>query len=373
MPIKIADSNGVLRSGMEYPTEDVSFAYLAAINKVSAWISGTGYTEGMVVSCSDSFTDKAVERLMRDGSSVMGRHQDQSNFYNASLSSGRTTADFFLYKESSGSGSYLASEAVDIVSQSCHLVKLSISGSTLKGFRNDMTTAKISATDTDLSSGEFGLHYGVGSENLQDLYAFLRAPSSLLPSAKIIIELDVAGSGDDNDPFRPNFAQLLSKHNELGNIDKYAVTWGAFELKPDSPTNVIVITGDNPYKKGAILKQIEYTKSKNLKVLKAPRDYNESVEQYRQLKHEFDHWIAGKDNYAYQTLGHADFEAMQVADTYYGNVVESYKPDAYKKVPDFEMRRTLSRWKDRLKKVKVVKYEAEKHLKKLEEVEKNGW
>jgi hypothetical protein len=30
-------------------------------------------------------------------------------------------------------------------------------------------------------------------------------------------------------------------------------------------------------------------------------------------------------------------------------------------------------WKERLKRVEVVKLEAEKHMKKLEEVEKKGW
>ena len=91
------------------------------------------------------------------------------------------------------------------------------------------------------------------------------------------------------------------------------------------------------------------------------------------LKQEFPEWIAGRHNYCYQVLGHEDFEAMQVADTYHGNIVDGIKPNAYKNVPDWEMRKTLAMWKDRLKRAEVAKLEAEKHLKKLEEVEKKGW
>lgn len=136
---------------------------------------------------------------------------------------------------------------------------------------------------------------------------------------------------------------------------------------------LITITGDNPYKQGAILKQIEYAKSKNLKALRPPTDYREAIEQYRKLKVDFPHWVAGKDNYAYQTLGHEIFELFQVADTYHGNIVEGYNPNAYKKVPDWEMRKTLSMWKERLKRVSTLVEEKDKHMKKLEKVEKLGW
>jgi hypothetical protein len=47
--------------------------------------------------------------------------------------------------------------------------------------------------------------------------------------------------------------------------------------------------------------------------------------------------------------------------------------EPYKNVPDWEMRRILQMWKERLKRAEVMKTEAEKHMRKLEEVEKKGW
>ncbi|RLI07543.1 hypothetical protein DRO42_07930 [Candidatus Bathyarchaeota archaeon] len=93
------------------------------------------------------------------------------------------------------------------------------------------------------------------------------------------------------------------------------------------------------------------------------------------LKKDFPEWLAGKDNYAYQTLGHADIEPLAVADFYYGEVIDHKTHyDQIKKVPDWEMERTLRRWKDGLDKVTAVTSEQkEHHQKKLEEILKRGW
>ena len=372
IPIDHPDRS-ITREKLEYPTEDVTFAYLAAINKIRHFPHTGAWSGGHEILTYDSFADKAVEVALRDESGAVGRGDGVDDEYEAWLNSGATTADFRLMKVVAGAATNLASEAVNIGANSTHLVKISCSGSTIKGFRNDMVTEKISATDTDLVSGYFGYRFHGGAHALSGFDAILQAPSSPLNPAKAIVEAEIIGSGSEDDPFRPNLAQLLDKHPRYGDIDKLSVTWGAFDHKPSHATMLITIMGDNPYKQGAILKQIEHAKSKNLKVLKPPKDYREAIEQYNQLKKEFQHWVAGKDNWAYQTLGHEIFELFQVADTYHGNIVEGYKPDAYKKVPDWEMRKTFSMWKERLKRVSTLVEERDKHLKKLEKVEKIGW
>jgi len=311
---------------------------------------------------------------------------------------------------SGGTLTNLASEAIDITLDTRHLIKLSISGSTLSGFRNDMSTAAVSATDTTFSSGAYGiLQLTAGGTNVsQALAAILLAPSSPLPPAQRIIEIDVAGSGKENDPIRPNFKQRLVEISQLTNVpdflkqevkryeilktkgftdeeieavfgeipqhrvDLSAVTWGSFDYKGE-PTMLCVVTGDNLYQTGAMLEQEDYAKSKNLKVYKPPKDYAEAVEQYRMQKKDFPHWIAGKDNYTYQTLGWEELNYFQVADTYYGNIVDGIKPNAYKNVPDWEMRNELEMWLKRLEHITALPDERDKHIKKLKEVEKKGW
>jgi len=364
------------RSKLEYPTEDVTFAYLAAINKIKHFPHSDTWSGGHEVLTYDSFADKAVEVALRDGAGAIGRGDGVDDEYEAWLESEASTADFALTKIVNGVLTVLASEAVDIGANSTHLVKISISGSTIKGYRNDMVTEKISATDTDLASGYFGYKFHSDSRPLSGFDAILQAPSSPVNPAKAIVEVEVIGNGTEDDPFKPNLAKLLDKHPEFGDIDKLVVTWGAFDPKPEHNTMLITITSGNPYTgEKAITEQIEHAKSKNLKVLKPPSDYSEAIEQYRQLKKDFPEWIAGSENYCYQTLGHPDIEPLAVADFYYGELIEHkthYKQ--LKRVPEWEMEKTLNMWNERIKRVTAVPAERkEKHQKKLEEVLKLGW
>jgi len=414
MPILIADVRGVLRSGMEYPTEDVSFAYLAGINKLKGCgYTGVTYSQLMCYLTLDSFTDKAIRNwgvpLRYSYGICYLRYQDSSASYFNALRPASSTSDHVIMK----SGTELASEAVDISERRLYDVVFSVSGSTLKSSRNGGQDFQISATDTEFSSGYMGAGGNTVCSDYAEpwagLGALLLAPASSLPQARAVVETEVTGSGTFDDPFRPNMVRKLKEISQLsklpeflyreikkyellktkgftdeeiklllGNIqthvDLASVAYGTFDHKPEHSTMLITIMDGNQYSgEKAIQEQIEHAKSKNLRVLKPPRDYKEAVEQYRQLKRDFPEWIAGKDNYAYQTLGHEDLEKFQVADTYYGNIVDGIKPDAYKRVPEWEMRRTLQMWKERLKKVTILKEEAEKHLKKLEEVEKKGW
>jgi len=364
----------ITRSKLEYPTEDVTFAYLAAINKVDLVEAAIGAIQCVTV---DSFADKAVKvSIAALASAGIGRYVDKNNFYLNRADPAASTNDHLLTIISGGSLSNLGSESVDLDNRSTYLLMLSISGSTLKSFRSDMTTAKITATDTSFASGPFGVgdnYYNYGG-GFASLAAKLLAPSSPAPKPKSIVEVELIGSGTEEDPYRPNLKQELSKHDKFGNIDKLSVTWGAFDHKEQHNTMLITITGGNAYTGDkAIEKQIEHAKRKNLKVVKPPKDYHGAVRQYKELKKEFPEWIAGCHNYCYQVLGHEDFEAMQVADTYHGNIVDGIKPDAYKRVPEWEMRRTLAMWKERLKRAKVMKSEANKHIEKIEKVERLGW
>ena len=324
----------------------------------------------------DSFADKAVEVWSAGDYSLIGGRQAGGDGYHVYQDSGLSTADFVLRKIIGTTSTVLGTESVDLSADWGGLIKISCAGSTIEAYRVDMATPKVSVTDTELASGGFGMSFGhrSGYTQCNPLLAILRAPSSPAPKPKSIVEVEVIGSGTEEDPFRPNLKQELSKHDKFGNIDKLSVTWGVFDHKPEHNTMLITITGGNQYTGDkAIEKQIEHAKRKNLKVVKPPKDYHEACRVYNELKKEFSEWIAGKDNFAYMTLGHEDFEAMQVADTYHGNIIDGIKPDAYKNVPEFEMRRTLNMWKERLKRVKVMKSEAEKHLEKIEKVERVGW
>ena len=363
----------ITRSKLEYPTEDVTFAYLAAINKTDV---GEAFQAAPVLTI-DEFTDKAVKNAATGEAAIAsyGRYNDSDNYYSHQHAPTLSTADHRLLKYEGGSCSVLASESVDLNSEHGYLYKFSISGSTLKGYRSDMTTEKVSATDTSFASGKWGVgtsYYTFGG-GTGSFGAKLLAPSSPLTKPKIIVECEITGSGTSEDPFRPNLKQELSKHDKFGNIDKLSVTWGAFDHKPEHNTMLICITGGNQYTGDkAILEQIEHAKRKNLKVVKPPKDYHEACEQYRKLKKEFPEWIAGKENYIYQCG--FDIEPLAVADFYYGELLEHkthYKQ--LKRVPEWEMERTIKRWRDLHKHVKAPREEVEKHAKKLDEVIRVGW
>ena len=409
------------RSKLEYPTEDVSFAYLAIINKV---VYNTWY--GSNVLTKDSFTDKAVFIATHgDYGSAFARvsSTDNQTFYNARLMLPQSTEDFRLSCFSEGNETILGTESVDL-NDIGHGIAISVSGSTIKGLRYKIypsvvdplslptAAATLSATDTTLSSGLFGYRttYSGGNDSeTNGNAAYLLAPLTPLPKAKAIVEMDIISENKqinanlkqnlveisklDNVPdflkqeykkyellkqkgFTDEEIQLLLGYIPQHQVDLASVTWGAFDYKPEHTTVLITITGGNAYTgEKAIQEQIEHAKSKNLKVLKPPRDYSEAIEQYRQLKQEFTEWIAGTENFAFQVLGHEDIEPLAVADFYYGELIEHkthYKQ--LKRVPEWEMERTLNMWNERIKRVTAVPAERkEKHQKKMSEILKKGW
>jgi len=399
--VNLANLPIIPRSQLEYPTEDVSFAYLLAIDKAKHTQPDNipNYPTAVTV---DSFTDKAIAFVGIGERTSAKLRVSGSDYYMCNKDVGLTTEDFIMYKYVAGTTTSLAYDAVDLNQGDAELVVFSISGSTLSGWLDvsianiPSTAATISATDTDIASGQIGAAHGWSASAFGGASPESRiyAPFSPLPKAKSIIEID--NLIQDLAPIpnnAPDFLkQNIKKYNILKSkgftdeeikelfpnlkthIDKSSVTWGAFDHKKEHNTKLAIITGGNPYTgDDAISKQIEHAKSKNLIVMKPPKDYQEAIEQHKQLKQHFPEWIAGKDNYAYQVLGHEAFECFQVADTYYGRIVDMEDTKAYKNVPDWELRRTLEMWKDRLNKVNILAQEKEKHLKKLNEVEKKGW
>lgn len=128
----------VTRAKLEYPTVDVNKYYLAAVEKIRLI-----YTANAIYACLvtlDNFADKAVEALMHDTAgvpSLVGRATASNNFYYAVLYAANATADHVLYKLVAGTGTVLASEAIDITGW--HKVKLQCVGSTISSKRETVT------------------------------------------------------------------------------------------------------------------------------------------------------------------------------------------------------------------------------------------
>jgi hypothetical protein len=414
----------ITRTKLEYPTENVSFAYLSIINRVRV-VSHQRAWSGVVVTY-DVFADKAVIALVSPNNNMVlkARVNTAVDYYRQTTYLDRAASDHAIEKGVGGTISGLATEAVDLDNRG-QLFAISCSGSTIKGLRwliddspidplsPGTPTRTISATDTSFAAGYFGPR--VMRENYPhgfayEIASYLIPPLTPLPPAQAIIEVEVEGSGAPDDPYRPllsknlvEIAQLTglpsflyqeAKKYEilkakgftedeirilLGYIPQYqvdlnSVTWGAFEFSEKSPTNIIIITGDNPYQQGAIQKHIELARSKNLKVLSPPENYGEAVAQYNQLKRDYPYWLAGKDNYAYQVLGLEELDLFQNIDFYYGELIEHKTHyQQLKQVPEWELWRRLEELERRLEKVEILTEERDKHMAKLKEVKRLGW
>jgi len=181
------------------------------------------------------YDDKAVKSPCGDLTiGVMARGLDAANFYYALLYSGATTADFILKKTVANVVTDLGFEAVDVEPESTHILKLSASNSAINAYREDMTTPKISVTDTTFTSGYWGLvRYKLGTrDHLLPHIALssvvLEAPSSLSPQPIAFYKLPVLGSGTTEDPYRAQMPELIEDHPQFGKINKYALTHAAF-------------------------------------------------------------------------------------------------------------------------------------------------
>ena len=357
----------VTRAKLEYPTEDVSFAYLAVIGKLTELAETGNYWWGVVTA--DSFTDKAVKNTQYVG--IPGqviRHVDKDNKYWTRFNTGASTADYILYKTVGGTSSELGHEAVDLTGGQTQIIKLSASGSTIEAYRDDMTSPKISVTDTDISSGQYGCWPADNKAHLADTnFVYLLPPSSSLPKPLAVVEVEITGKGTEEDPIRPQLPEDLRDPKELGlNINKpqinlKSITYGAIDYKGGN-TMIIAI-----YKHGADYldpKRFEDVLAIAKNKWKVPANVQEAEEIWKELKKANPDMIAGKHTVAYHLLGDANIEPCSVADFYHGNMIEDNK---IKGVPEWELRRTLLRWKDRLERARISSELKDKHMRKLNE------
>jgi hypothetical protein len=404
----------VTRAKLEYPATNVNLAYISAIDRlllVARTSSNIHYLAPIVLA--DAMMVNLPEHRAAE---ISGRLQDASNQYFALFDPLRTTRDLGLFRAISTSLVEIAFQAVDIGES--QVFGISCSGSSIRVHRwvarpavvdpasLPAPTGSATATDTTFASG----YYGVGVWTMDSGGARLLPPATPLPPALAVLEVEIEGSGAPEDPYRPllskNLVEIQSlqglpehlyleakKYQILINkgftedeiklllgyipqhqVDLASVTWGAFEFSEKSPTNIIVISGDNPYQQGAISRQVELARSKNLKVLKPPKNYGEAVAQFNQLKRDYQYWLAGKDNYVYQTLGLEELDLFQNVDFYHGELVEHKTHyDQLKRVPDFELWRRLEALEERLNKVTVLTEERNKHMEKLKTIKRLGW
>ena len=417
VPIDHPDGS-VTRVKLEYPTVDVSFAYLSSINKaVSANLARTkiNYKQTAILT-TDWFTDKTVANAYSNevDDTFVVRVSAQNTFYTFFSDFASYTADVKIRKMVNGTVADLAYEAVDVAGDYIQFVgALSVSGSTLKFWRQDVidvdninfgVSPNVSATDTSIASGRFGIIEHVQGNWIASgivLGGKLLSSKSSLLGAVAVIETEL---GSDNSPVfsknvvevsrltgLPDFLYREAKKYEilkakgftdeemellLGYVPKHqvdldAVTWGAFELHPDkSPTAIVVVVGDNPYSQGAVERQ----KGKVKRWWSPPRGYNEAVELYRQLSRDYPHWLAGKDNFAYQVLGWEELDWLQNVDFYYGELVEHRTHySQLKQVSDDEIRGRIEELIGKLSSMGVLRGERESHIAKAKEVLRRGW
>jgi len=357
--------------------------------------------------------DYSAVYVYRDGMRAPHRFQYPAwgNGYTHEFVVGHPTKDHVFVRWINSNSTVIGFEAVDLSNYE-FLFGIDIAGSTFKCFRSwedafsiSSVSPKFTVTDTTYASGYIGVGNKYGTVHMRAIFTVYLPPfSTPMPKALAVLETEVRDDGDVGlvrelvdvsrlDGLPDHLYAEAKRYNILKSrgytdeeiesllgyipqhqVDLAAVTWGAFDHKPRHSTMIIAVYGDNPYREGAIMKQIEFAKSRGLKTLKPPSTYKEAVEQYTVLKREFTEWLAGKDNYAYQVLGYPEIEAFHVADFYYGELVEHRTHyHQLKRVPEWEMRRTIERWLKRLEKVSVLTEERDKHLNKLSKVMKLGW
>jgi hypothetical protein len=401
----------ITRAELEYPITNVSFAYLASINKVL--YSGFTIYSAMVLT-RDRFTDGSVIGVTQVNSEaiVVCRASDRSHLYYSIYNTYATASDHGLRMVIGDTTTYLAEEAIDLDKRG-RALRISCAGSIVKSMRYELPSpidplspptpgATISATDTTYVEGLFGYRL------LRDTYphgypdpvtTYLIPPGSPGPEAVAIVEAGITGSGSPDDPYRPALAQELVevdladptipeflKHEKrkydllkakgftdeeirllLGyipqhQINKLAITWGAIDFrsdpatgKPIAPTYLIAVY-DDPEK---TLKHIEYARGRNMKVYTPPFDLDRVKVIHRIERRDRD-WLITENELAYQVLGREDLEVEAVADFYQRELLDLGR---IKDVKEWILEETLAMWEERAR-----RYGRDQALEKLKRV-----
>ncbi|WP_164716328.1 family 16 glycoside hydrolase [Paenibacillus whitsoniae] len=128
--------------------------------------SGTGSTaESLTYAGNSSWANYTVSAEMKlntmnatAASGVIGRYADGNNYYLLRL---HATSGLQLYRKSGGTFTLLGSSPYTMDLNTWHTLKLEMNGSTLKGYVDDLATAKITVTDATITQGAVGLRtYG---------------------------------------------------------------------------------------------------------------------------------------------------------------------------------------------------------------------
>jgi hypothetical protein len=188
---------------------DVPLIWLIMLNKCDV-CAVTGNTDTGVIYTIDSFADKAVEGVGQSGDNtpvlVARLNGPEDNYFQIEYTP-NSAADHQLAKRVAGANTTLATEAVDLANRLKQRLKFSVSGSTLKGFREDLTTPKLTATDTSFASGGWG---GGGRYNgFAGVTGWLRAPASPAPKVLSFYEVPIIGDGSPDNPFRAQLPELV--------------------------------------------------------------------------------------------------------------------------------------------------------------------
>jgi len=360
IPIDHPDRS-VTRIKLEYPTEDVSFVYLAAINKINFDIvTGVTFISASLIVTMDAFSDKAVKWQGVDVTAVHVRFTDPSNTYFQFLDSAEATADHLFRVTSAGVTTTLGSEAIDIPSNSRQLLKCSASGSSFLCYRNDMITAVISVTDTTFASGAFGIRPTTlgGSRGAAEITSILLAPSSPTPQPSAIIEYPITGAGTLEDPFRPDIPEELVEVSEaevtpeewqalqanpkgptgLPLVNKMAVSWGSIDYKGE-PTMICALYGSSPsYIYSDVIKRhVDDARAKGRYIQEAPFTVDKCTAIHGELKGKRPEMLITVNELIYHLTGREEFYPDAMADFYIREVIDMKRIDP-DKIPDYDRR-----------------------------------
>jgi len=180
------------------------------------------------------YTDKAIKSILPDGGGgLVGRLTDIGNMYYTDISTPVATRDFRTFKRVAGAWTEIGYEAIDLTTGSIHLCKMSIEGTTIKGYREDMVTPKYTVTDTAHAEGYWGyrLHRGYYVPWISVIALsepVLEAPSSPSPSPVRYYEIPIIGGGKTQETaFCPQLPEEIVDHPRFGKINRLAFTWSA--------------------------------------------------------------------------------------------------------------------------------------------------
>jgi len=371
----------VERIDLEYPTEDVPFIYWGIIGKLDFL-----YTIWTIIVSKDSFTDKGLGGFVADKQAqLILRYIDGNNNYLTYFKSDEATQDLILKKYVDGTPTIIGTEAIDIYTGAVYSLIFSASGSTLKVFRRSSTPA-ISVTDTDLASGKIGIVIDAVEHAGYVNYPYVFSPLSELPKPQSIVEYNVVEYEDyhmgkkvigkkpdmpqdlievSQDQVTPEEWMAIQPNPKgehgLPLVDRLSVNWGAIDYKGE-PTMLCAIYEQSPeyLRKDRVLTHIEYAKKKNLMVIKTPRTLREVDDIHRKIASTRKEMMITVNELAYHLLGKPELEIDAVADFYERELLDLNR---IKRVPTWELHRTLRRWEELGK-----RYRRENAIKKLAKV-----